>query len=238
MTRNGCTATISIPGNSMSRFAAITCSCGMNRSPSGSGVKRAMFGGTFTRANRRMRVEGSRATTARFSDRSEMYGNGCAGSTESGVRIGNTRFSNVCRRCTRSSPPRSSQSTTLIPAASSRGRTLFAQIWCWRFMSSRTRPLIASSCSRAVMPSGEVVDEADGQLLLQTGHADLEELVEVVAEDGEEPHPLEERPDVVLGQGQHAGVEVQPGELAVREPAGGRHGGDRGFGGERAPRWP
>ena len=87
-----------------------------------------MFGGTFTRANRRTCVDGSRATTARFSDRSEMYGNGCAGSTDNGVRIGKTRFSNVCRRWTRSSPPRSSQSTTLMPAAASRGRTLFAQI--------------------------------------------------------------------------------------------------------------
>ena len=54
-----------------------------------------MFGGTFTRANRRTCVDGSRATTARFSDRSEMYGNGCAGSTDNGVRIGKTRFSNV-----------------------------------------------------------------------------------------------------------------------------------------------
>ena len=115
-----------------------------------------MFGGTLTRANRRIWVEGSRTTTARFSDRSEMYGNGWAGSTDSGVRIGNTRFSNVCRRCTRSSPRRSSQSTTLIPAASNRGRTLFAQIWFWRFMSRRTRRLIASSCSRAVIPSGDV----------------------------------------------------------------------------------
>jgi hypothetical protein len=87
-----------------------------------------MFGGTFTRANRRTCVDGSRATTARFSDRSEMYGNGCAGSTDNGVRIGNTALLERLPEMDAVVAAKSSQSTTLMPAAASRGRTLFAQI--------------------------------------------------------------------------------------------------------------
>src|SRR3546814_15759486 len=44
----------------------------------------------------------------------------------------------------------------------------------------------------------------------------LEELVEVLAEDGEELGPLEQRHLGVLGQRQDPGVEVEPGELAVQ----------------------
>src|SRR5207245_1041980 len=54
--------------------------------------------------------------------------------------------------------------------------------------------------------------------VLQAGNADLEELVEVLAEDGEELGPLEQRERLVLGQGEHAGVEVQPRELPVEVP--------------------
>ena len=63
--------------------------------------KRGRSGGTFTRAKRRSPVCGSRTTTARFSDRSEMYGNGCAGSTASGVSTGKTRSSNTSRSSSR-----------------------------------------------------------------------------------------------------------------------------------------
>src|SRR3990170_3269931 len=61
------------------------------------------------------------------------------------------------------------------------------------------------------------------ELLLQARHADLEELVEVAREDGQEARALEER---IAGVGrlvQDAGVEVEPGELAVDE----RHGRSR-----------
>ena len=59
---------------------------------------------------------------------------------------------------------------------------------------------------------------AGRDLVLQAGDADLEELVEVLAEDGEELGPLEQRHVGVLGQGQDAGVEVEPGELTVEVP--------------------
>ena len=48
------------------------------------------FGGTFTRAMRRVSSPGARTTTARFSDRFEMNGKGWAGSTASGVSTGKT----------------------------------------------------------------------------------------------------------------------------------------------------
>jgi hypothetical protein len=46
--------------------------------------------GTLMRANSSGPLSGSRATTARFSDSPEMYGNGWAGSTASGVSTGKT----------------------------------------------------------------------------------------------------------------------------------------------------
>ena len=45
-------------------------------------------GGTLTRANKRRPSYGSAGTTARLSDRSEMYGNGWPGSTANGVSVG------------------------------------------------------------------------------------------------------------------------------------------------------
>ena len=72
VTRKGWFASICMPGNSSAAFAAMSCSSGRNRRPSGIGTNRGMICGTFTRANRRMRVVGSRTTIARFSDRFEM----------------------------------------------------------------------------------------------------------------------------------------------------------------------
>ena len=61
-------------------------------------------------------------------------------------------------------------------------------------------------------------------LLPETGHADLEELIEVAGEDGQELDPLQERIAFVARLVQHAGVEVEPGQLAIevrRRGAGG-----------------
>ena len=57
-------------------------------------MKRGRSGGTLIRANSRQ-VAWSRTSTARLSDRFEMYGNGCAGSTASGVRTGKIWTSKV-----------------------------------------------------------------------------------------------------------------------------------------------
>ena len=62
----------SCPGNRVSRWAAITCSRGTKRSPSGMTTKRGSTGGTLTRAMRRSPVDGSCTSTTRLSERFEM----------------------------------------------------------------------------------------------------------------------------------------------------------------------
>ena len=57
-------------------------------------------------------------------------------------------------------------------------------------------------------------------LLLQPGHAHLEEVVEVLAEDGEETDPFQKGQAGVFGHGQDALVEVEPGQLPVQESVG------------------
>jgi hypothetical protein len=54
-------------------------------------------------------------------------------------------------------------------------------------------------------------------LLLQARDTDLEELVKVAGEDGEEADALEQRVAAVLGLPQDALVEVEPRELAADE---------------------
>ena len=68
----------------------MTSSSGTNR-PGAASIHRSMIGGTFTRAKWSLPVSGLRITSARLSDRPEMYGNGWAGSTASGVSTGKTR---------------------------------------------------------------------------------------------------------------------------------------------------
>ena len=55
-------------------------------------------------------------------------------------------------------------------------------------------------------------------LVLEGGHPDLEELVEVGREDGGELQPLQERRAGIGGQREHPLVEVEPGQLPVEEP--------------------
>jgi hypothetical protein len=71
---------------------------------------------------------------------------------------------------------------------------------------------------RGGQPVGAVPAHAGRHLVLEGGHPDLEELVEVLAEDGQELGPLQQRHPVVVGQRQHALVEVEPGQLAVAVP--------------------
>ena len=78
-----------MPGNSVSRFSAITSSSGTNVRPSPTGTKRGSISfGTFTRAKVCTSVTGSRTITPSDSDRLEMYGNGRPRPTASGVRTG------------------------------------------------------------------------------------------------------------------------------------------------------
>ena len=64
-------------------------------------------------------------------------------------------------------------------------------------------------------PSTVDFGHARGGLQLQAADALHEELVDVRAGDGQELDALEQRVAVVLGLGEHAAVEVEPGELAI-----------------------
>ena len=71
----------------------MSCSTSTKRSPSGSPIRRGKTVGILTLAKRRSPVSGSLTIAARLRARLEMYGNGCAGSTASGVRTGKIRCS-------------------------------------------------------------------------------------------------------------------------------------------------
>ena len=62
---------------------------------------------------------------------------------------------------------------------------------------------------------GRAADHAGGDLLLDAGHADHKEFIEVGAEDREELDPLQQRVLLVKRLLQHAPVELQPAQLAV-----------------------
>ena len=69
-------------------------------------------------------------------------------------------------------------------------------------------------------PVGRGGADTRHDLLLQARDADLHELVEVGGEDREELGALEHRPQGVLGEREHPGVEREPRQLAVEEPGG------------------
>ena len=60
-------------------------------------------------------------------------------------------------------------------------------------------------------------DRAGFDLLAQPGDADLEELVEVAGEDGQELRALEQRIPLIAGLVEDARVELQPRQLTVEE---------------------
>ena len=61
------------------------------------------------------------------------------------------------------------------------------------------------------------------QLFLDTGDPDLEELVEIAAEDAQEPQAFEQRDVAVRGQRQHAAIECEQRELAIQQRGGSFH---------------
>ena len=60
------------------------------------------------------------------------------------------------------------------------------------------------------------------RLLLESGDADLEELIDVFAQDREEAHPLEQWERGILRQRQNPLIEIELGELAVEVVRGSR----------------
>ena len=184
-------------------------------------TNRATLLGTLTRANRSVAPPGlpvSRTSTARFSDSPLMYGNGCEGSTASGVRTGKTWARKYSASRERSAVSSSSQCRIRMPWPASAGS----------MSSCQQRRVPGDELAGAPrdlgqrLPGGAPVAGTDAQAhvppALQPGHPDHVELVQVAGEDGEELRPLQQRDPAVLGLGQHPGVELQPGQLAAGEP--------------------
>ena len=97
----------------------------------------------------------------------------------------------------------------------------------WR-ARRRCGPAARAGCRPSALRTGE----AGLVAALQPGDPDHVELVEVGGEDRQELGPLQQRLAGVLGEREHAGVEVEPGQLAVEEAVVGQlRGGSRGAGG-------
>ena len=112
----------------------------------------AKIGGTFTRAKCCLSDFGLRRATARFSDSPEMYGNGCAGSTASGVRTGNTRSLKSFLQYFCSSRSRSAHRTSSMPLSDSEGTRSSRNSCACRSLSSRDLVQISSRISRGSRP--------------------------------------------------------------------------------------
>src|SRR2546425_10410231 len=66
-------------------------------------------------------------------------------------------------------------------------------------------------------------------LLLQTGDAHLEEVIQVLAEDGQKAHPFEEREPGIFRHRQYPLIEIEPRQLAVDVPGADRQKNRRSF---------
>jgi hypothetical protein len=119
------------------------------------GTQRASDRGTLTRAKcSSTALSGSRSSTASDSDRLEMYGNGCPGSTASGVSTGNTCASKNSSTRIHSAGVRSAIRTKVMPWSASAGSSSSSRQRSRAASSSRTRARTAASCSPGVIPSG------------------------------------------------------------------------------------
>ena len=66
-----------------------------------------------------------------------------------------------------------------------------------------------------VQAVGAAARQIDAQRLFQFGDADLEEFIQVAADDAKKAQPFEQRRVGILGLGQHAAVEFEDADFAV-----------------------
>ena len=204
------------------RWAAMSSSTGRNRAPRLSFctvTNRGTLLGTLTRANSSAPPSGSRSATARFSDR--------LGDVRERVRrvdrqrgqhredllpeVGAQPLALRRRRarpsCTSSMPSAASFGQDLVGEAGGvPGDQVGGPLGDHLELVAQREPVAAAHRQAGLQPA------------LQAGDPDHVELVEVAGEDGQELGPLQQRRRRVLGERQHPGVEVEPGQLAVEEP--------------------
>ena len=236
LTRKVAVDSTSIPGKSWPRWAAITCSSGTNRSPSGMTTNRGSRSGTFTRANRRSPVTGSRRSTARFSERFEMYGNGWPGSTASGVSTGKIRCSNVSTRNFSSSSSRSSQRERRDAAGGQRRDDLVEE---QRAAAARRAPRPAraprGAAGAGVRPSGEATPSPAATCSLRPATRTWKNSSRFWLKMARNLARSRSGHGVVGRQGEHPLVEVEPGQLAVEVARGVGRSSSRPSTGSHAP---
>ena len=181
-------------------------------------MKRSTWAGIGSSACMRCRRRPRRSScSTRPKPRFGMNGNGCAGSTASGVSSGNTSAMK------RSSQPGALGFGQLV--GTDDGDPGVAQFLGAARASRPAAPAISSSTRlmdrvellAGVSPSWLGVVDAGVDLAAQARDADHVEFVEVVGRDRQEAQPLEQRMAAVVGLFQHPLVERQPGQLAVDE---------------------
>ena len=198
VTRKKPWSTISMPGKSASRWAAMTSSSGTKRVVAVADLRRSAAASPWAPSRGRTSsccVCGSRTRTASDSERLEMYGNGRPSPTASGVSTGK-----IWRRKRSSSAARSSRGDArrarrcAMPCSASCGRSSRSTQRVWRSLSARrcargaVDRLLTARGRRRRGSSTPGVD-----LVVQPGDADHEELVEVRGEDRGELHALQQR---------------------------------------------
>ena len=205
-----------MPGNTSSRCAAMTSSSRTSRvPPSSAGSSRGSSGGTLTRAKCSAPFASSATTTARLSDSPEMYGNGCAGSTASGVRTGwicsaNSVVHPATLALAQVRPADNGQAVACQRGQQLGGDELgLRQHHLVRQLGDPVQPLAGRVTARARCR------HAGGDPAAQRGDPDHEELVQVAGEDRGEPDPLEQRDVGVRRRARGPGA-LKSSQLAVR----------------------
>jgi hypothetical protein len=145
-----------------------------------------------------------------------MYGNGCAGSTASGVSTGKIRCSNAAMRCCRSCVVEIGPVDHDAAAASSAGRAVEHGFLIEHELVGRGRDLGELRLRRQAV--GRRRGDAGGHLVLERGDAHLEELVEVADEQMAQNFSRSSSGmPTSAGQRQHALVERQPAQFTVEQ---------------------
>ena len=210
-----------MPGNRRSRWWAITSSSGTKRSVFGTCTQRGRTCGALTRAKRGAASPGALIETASDRLTFEMKGNGWAGSTASGVSTGKNWRSNSPARWRRSLPRSSSQLTTSRPCWARAGRRSELSSRRWRFTIGRTLALIAASCCKGV-PS--VPGSSSRTLLASCCFRPPTRFMKNSSRLESKMAMNFSRSSSglagVLRLVQHAGVELQPRQLAVQQIGG------------------